>query len=281
MTALPLSVIRRHVKAALAEDLYNGDVTSSAIFNADHGMQASIVMREDGILCGIGLAEETFDQVNSDITYERLAEEGEKLKAGGAVLSIEGPAADILAAERTALNFLTHLSGIASLTGRYVEAVSHTQARICCTRKTLAHNRDLQKYAVRMGGGINHRYSLGDAVLIKDNHIAAAGSIIKALEAVKHGAGPLLSIGIEVDNLIQFEEVLACRIANHILLDNFTPQDTKKAVAMKAGEVTLEASGGITLSNVKDYAETGVDFISSGALTHSAPALDIALDVTL
>lgn len=266
------SLIRR----ALDEDLGGGhDITTQNIIPADHKTTAVIRARKPGVLAGISLAEKTFSLLSNEISFKRHAGDSDILKAGQDILTIEGPTQSILIGERTALNFLTHLSGIATLTYAYVQAVKGTNAKILDTRKTVPGLRSLQKYAVAMGGGANHRMGLYDAVLIKDNHIAAAGSIGKALDAVKNCD----SIEIEVDTLFQLQEVLDHGGAHIVLLDNMDIPTLKKAVQIAAGKIKLEASGGVTLETVRAIAETGVDYISVGALTHSAPALDIGMDI--
>ncbi len=273
------SLSRAHeylVRDALKEDLGGGhDITTQNIIPANHKTTAVIRARKPGVLAGIDLAEKTFSLLSADIAITRHAGDSVILRAGQGIMTLSGPTQSILIGERTALNFLTHLSGIATLTYAYVEAVKGTNAKILDTRKTIPGLRSLQKYAVAMGGGANHRMGLYDAVLIKDNHIAAAGSIAKALDAVK-GCD---SIEIEVDTLDQLHEVLNHGGAHIVLLDNMDIPTLKKSVQMAAGKIKLEASGGVTLGTVRAIAETGVDYISVGALTHSAPALDIGMDI--
>ena len=209
------------------------------------------------------------------------ARDGDAVAAKAALMTIAGDARAVLAAERTALNFLGHLSGIASATAAFAALIAHTRARVCCTRKTTPGLRALQKYAVRCGGGFNHRFGLDDAILIKDNHIAVAGGIAAVLKRAKAVAGHLVKIEIEVDTLDQLREVLAAGGADVALLDNMSPADMRKAVEMVAGRLVLEASGGITLGTAASVAETGVDYLSSGAITHSSPNLDVALDIEM
>jgi nicotinate-nucleotide pyrophosphorylase (carboxylating) len=215
--------------------------------------------------------------------FEVLIPDGQDAEAGAVLAEVEADARALLSAERVALNLLGRLSGVASLTAQHVKAVEGTGARITCTRKTTPGLRALEKYAVRCGGGINHRYGLDDAILIKDNHIAACGGVTKALQRARAAAGHLVKIEIEVDTLTQLDEALAAQQAGHgpdvVLLDNFSLDDLRLAVIRAKRKVVLEASGGVTLETVRAIAETGVDVISSGALTHSAPALDIGLDV--
>ena len=266
------------VAAALAEDLAGGtDVTTMATVPAAERGSAELVARAPGVLAGLPVAEEVFWLVSSDIEVEPLAADGDRLRAGRSVLRVSGPVAPILTAERTALNLLCHLSGIATLTARWADEVAGTRARIRDTRKTLPGLRALQKYAVRCGGGVNHRMSLSDAALIKDNHVAAAGSVAAAFAAVRRQA-PALALEVECDTLDQVAEALAAG-ADLILLDNFPVEDLAVAVVLTGGRALLEASGGLTLATARAVAETGVDYLSVGALTHSAPALDIGLDL--
>lgn len=266
------------VRDALKEDLDKGhDITSQNVVPGDHKTKAVIRARKAGILVGIELAETTFSLLSDKLVFKRHTKDGERLQAGQDILTIEGPTLSILVGERTALNFLTHLSGVATLTSQYVEAIKETKTKILDTRKTIPGLRTLQKYAVAMGGGTNHRIGLYDAVLIKDNHIAIAGGITKALDSfVGHD-----NIEIEVDTLMQLQDVLGHGGAHIALLDNMDLATLKKAVQMTAGRIKLEASGGVTLETVKAIAETGVDYISVGGLTHSVPALDIGLDIDI
>ncbi|MFG1704866.1 L-aspartate oxidase [Nonomuraea sp. M3C6] len=269
------------IDRALAEDLQEaGDVTSLATIPADQRSVADVVARKDGIVAGLAVAEAVFVRLGAART-ERRAKDRERVRAGDVLMTVEGPARSVLTAERTALNLLTHLSGVATLTGRWVEAVSGTAARIRDSRKTLPGLRALEKYAVRCGGGVNHRMSLSDAALIKDNHVVAAGGVAEAFRAVRERY-PDLPIEVEIDRLDQLEPVLD-EGADEILLDNFTIEDTAQAVHVvknrAKNRVALEASGGLTLESARDVADTGVDYLAVGALTHSAPALDIALDL--
>ncbi len=270
------------VHRALAEDLGRaGDVTSVATIPADKKARAVVVARKAGTISGLPLVEATFRKLDPDIKIEAHARDGHTVAATTNLMTISGNARAILAGERTALNFLGHLSGIATATGEFVRRVAGTKARIVEIRKTIPGLRALQKYAVRCGGGFNHRFGLDDAILIKDNHIAVAGGIRAVLEAAKATAGHLVKIEIEVDSLDQLREVLDCGLADVVLLDNMDTPTLAKAVGMVAGRLVTEASGGITLDNVAAVAKTGVDIISSGALTHSSPSLDVALDIAM
>ncbi|WP_285777999.1 L-aspartate oxidase [Microtetraspora sp. NBRC 13810] len=264
---------------ALAEDVWEaGDVTSAATIPEGLLATADVVARADGVVAGLAVAEGLFAHASQGrLTAERRTEDGDRVRRGDVLMSVTGPARDLLTAERTALNLLTHLSGIATATARWVSALEGTRARVRDSRKTLPGLRALEKYAVRCGGGVNHRMSLSDAALIKDNHVVAAGGVAAAFQAVRR-ANPGLPIEVEVDRIDQIEPVLA-EGADEILLDNFTVEETARAVRLVAGRARLEASGGLTLESARDVAETGVDYLAVGALTHSAPALDIALDL--
>ena len=265
------------VKAALAEDLAGGvDVTSVATISAEAELQAEFVARESGIVAGIEMARAVLSEVG--ITgIEVLVQEGASVSTGDVLIRVTGNARAILLAERTALNFLGHLSGIATLTSHWVKAIAGTNCEVRDTRKTTPGWRELEKFAVRMGGGTNHRMSLSDAALIKDNHIAAAGGVKAAFNAVR-SEFPTSPIEIEVDTLEQLAEVLPLK-PDLVLLDNMSPEQCRAAVSLVAGQTKLEASGGITIELARSYAETGVDFIAIGALTHSAKNFDIGLDV--
>ncbi|TMR12314.1 L-aspartate oxidase [Nonomuraea turkmeniaca] len=269
------------IDRALEEDLQEaGDVTSLATIPAAQRSTADVVARKDGVVAGLAVAEAVFVRLGAGRT-ERRAKDGERVRAGDVLMTVEGPTRALLTAERTALNLLTHLSGVATLTGRWVEAISGTGASVRDSRKTLPGLRALEKYAVRCGGGVNHRMSLSDAALIKDNHVVAAGGVAEAFRAVRERY-PDLSIEVEIDRLDQLEAVLD-EGAEEILLDNFTVDDTARAVQVvknrAKNRVAVEASGGLTLESARAVAETGVDYLAVGALTHSAPALDIALDL--
>ncbi|MGB6535844.1 MAG: carboxylating nicotinate-nucleotide diphosphorylase, partial [Xanthobacteraceae bacterium] len=223
----------------------------------------------------------SFLRLSPQTAIAAAARDGEPIAAGGTLMRIEGEARAILAAERTALNFLGHMSGIATATAEFVKRIAHTKARVICTRKTTPGLRALEKYAVRCGGGFNHRFGLDDAMLIKDNHIAVAGGIEAVLERARSSAGHLVKIEIEVDSLAQLEQVLRVGLADVVLIDNFDLQSMRRAVDIVAGRLVIEASGGITLASAAAIAETGVDYLSSGALTHSAQNLDIGLDIEM
>jgi len=275
---LPRALVKRAVEAALEEDLGGaGDITTDATILINAKGEATIVAREAGIIAGLDLAAEAFRALDPDVKFSPLVSDGDAIKQGAMIAKISGKTRAILTAERTALNFLGHLSGIATLTSRYVEAVAGTGARIVCTRKTTPGLRTLEKYAVRMGGGVNHRFGLYDGVLIKDNHIAAASGVGNALRALGARAGHMVRIEVEVDTLDQLKEALRFPI-DAVLLDNMDVPTLKKAVAMVAGRVTTEASGGVRLETVRKIAETGIDLISAGALTHSARRLDLSLE---
>ncbi|MCB1720365.1 MAG: carboxylating nicotinate-nucleotide diphosphorylase [Rhodospirillales bacterium] len=273
-------IIEDLVKTALKEDLGHGfDITSNLLIPAGQSARGVLKARQDGRLAGLILALSTFSLTDIDFDMSVMAEDGADLQAGDVIAEIEGPARSLLTAERVALNFMSHMSGVATLTARYVEKVKDTGVEICDTRKTLPGLRLLQKYAVEIGGGANHRFGLDDAILIKDNHIAAVGSIDEALNQAHMLAGHTKKIEIEVDTLAQLEDVLANGKADIVMLDNFGLEDLKKAVQLCKGQITTEASGSVNLETVRAIAETGVDYISVGALTHSAPTLDIALDI--
>ena len=261
---------------ALAEDLQSGeDVTSVSTISADSVSTADFTARKSGVLAGIEMVKAVLEEVGlTDITLKKI--DGDAIAPGDVLLSVTGNTRAILLAERTALNFVGHLSGIATETSHWVAAVAGTHCKVRDTRKTTPGYRLLEKYAVRMGGGTNHRMSLSDAALIKDNHIAAAGGVSKAFSAVRR-AFPAAPIEIEVDTLDQLREVLPLG-PDLVLLDNMSPATCAEAVAIAAGAAKLEASGGITIDSAKAYADSGVDFIAIGALTHSAAVLDIGLD---
>ncbi len=264
--------------AALAEDLAGGtDVTTAATVSAAARGRGDLVARTPGVAAGLPVAEAVFTLASAELDFTELVADGDRVAAGQPVLRVTGPVRPILTAERTALNLLCHLSGVATLTRRWADAVAGTAAAIRDTRKTTPGQRALEKYAVRCGGGVNHRMSLSDAALIKDNHVAAAGSVAAALAAVRSQA-PVLPLEVECDTLEQVAEALAAG-ADLILLDNFTETDMAAAVRLADGRALLEASGGLTLARARAVAETGVDYLAVGALTHSAPALDIGLDL--
>ncbi len=275
-------VIEKAVRAALEEDIGRaGDITSVATIPAD--MRANCVMapRKPGTICGLSVAGMAFRLIDPSVKFEPLAQDGDAFtKVRTPIARISGNARAILTAERTALNFISHMSGIATMTARFVELTKHTNAKICCTRKTTPNLRAFEKYAIRCGGGLNHRFGLDDAFLSKDNHIAVCGGIRQALQACKAHAGHLVKIEIEVDGLEQLKEVIA-EGADVVLFDNMSPEQMAEGVKMIAGRMRTEASGGINADSVKAVAEAGVDMISSGALTHSSAILDIGLDIEM
>lgn len=270
------------IARALEEDLrYGPDVTTIATVGADAMTTAKVVNREPGVVAGVDIALLVLDEVLGSAGYRVIdrVEDGARLDAGSSILTVEAPTRGLLTAERTMLNLMCHLSGIATTTAAWVDAVSGTQAKIRDTRKTLPGLRALQKYAVRVGGGVNHRMGLGDAALIKDNHVAAAGSVLAALKAVRAEA-PDLPCEVEVDSLEQLDDVLSADV-ELVLLDNFPVWQTQIAVQRRdkhSPETLLESSGGLTLDSAADYAGTGVDYLAIGALTHSVRVLDIGLD---
>ena len=268
------------VARALNEDLGRaGDITSIATIPETTKTHAVMVARQAGVIAGLPLAVATFQKLSPDLQIHAYVRDGAAVAAGVHVLMLIGPARAVLAGERTALNFVGRLSGIATLTSEYVRHTAGTKLRICCTRKTTPGLRALEKYAVRCGGGFNHRFGLDDAILIKDNHIAVAGGARTALERARAHIGHLVTIEIEVDTLDQLREVLDTGLANVVLLDNMDIATLTEAARLTDGRVVLEASGGITLESIAKIATTGVDYVSSGALTHSAPNFDIALDI--
>ncbi|MFC3693525.1 carboxylating nicotinate-nucleotide diphosphorylase [Chenggangzhangella methanolivorans] len=273
--------VARAVEAALAEDLGRaGDVTSAATIPADAQARVAIVARTPGRLAGLQLAEAAFASIEPAIRFVAERSDGDRLEPGSVVARIEGPARAVLTGERTALNFLGHLSGVATLTAVFADKIAHTGAKICDTRKTTPGLRVFEKYAVRCGGGQNHRFGLDDAILIKDNHIAVAGGVEAALRAAKAQIGHLVKIEIEVDTLDQLDRVIS-EGADAVLLDNMDPATLREAVRRVAGRMTTEASGTVSLETVAAIAEAGVDLISVGRITHSAPTLDLGLDVAL
>jgi len=268
------------VTRALAEDLGRaGDVTSIATVPEGTRARAVVVARKAGTMSGLPLVEAALLKLDPKASITAHHRDGDAVAAKTALLTIDGDARAVLSAERVALNFLGHLSGVATAAASFVDLIKHTNARVCCTRKTTPGLRALEKYAVRCGGGFNHRFGLDDAVLIKDNHIAVAGGVRPVLERARKHAGHLVKIEIEVDTLAQLQEVLGCGLADVVMLDNMDIATLKQAVAMSKGRVVLEASGGVTLERIAEIASTGVDYISAGALTHSAPNFDVALDM--
>lgn len=278
---LPRLMVDEAVKAALLEDWGRaGDVTSQATIPADAQATAVIASRKPGVLAGLALAESAFRQTDARVRFETVLQDGARLEKGSIAARMTGPARAILSAERVALNFACHLSGIATATARFADLIAHTEADIVCTRKTTPGLRAFEKYAVRCGGGSNHRFGLDDAILIKDNHIAVAGGVRPAIEAAKAFAGHLVKIEVEVDTLDQLREALACK-PDVIMLDNMGPEQLREAVSIAGGQVLLEASGGIEADTITAIAEAGVNLISSGWITHSSPILDLGLDIEI
>lgn len=276
--ALPDLAIESVVRMALAEDLGRaGDVTAAACIPEGARMKAVFAARKPGVLAGIRCVPLAVLALDPNATISLNLKDGEAFGAGAVLAEVEADARAFLSAERTALNLLGRLSGIATLTRAYVDAVAGTKARIADTRKTAPGLRPLEKHAVLCGGGLNHRFGLDDAILIKDNHVAVCGGVGEAVRRAKAAAGHLMKVEVEVDGLEQLAEALA-ESPDVIMLDNFTLPMLREAVALTAGRVVLEASGGVNLETVRGIAETGVDVISVGALTHSAPSLDIGLD---
>lgn len=272
-------ILEEFIRTALGEDIGQGDFTTLAIVDKDKNGQAQIIAKQNGILAGIEIVKKTFFFLNHDIQFETQFRDGDKIDVNDTVIIITGKISSILKGERTALNLLAHLSGISTLTAKYVEEVRGTQAKITDTRKTTPLLRDLEKEAVRAGGGINHRMGLYDMVLIKDNHIQAAGGIREAVNKCKQYLGKNklnLKIEVETTNLNQVRDALACDV-DQIMLDNMALNMIREAVNIISGRAVVEASGGISLKSIRSIAETGVDLISIGALTHSAPVFDFSL----
>lgn len=268
------------VTRALAEDLGRaGDVTSVATIPPAVHAHAVLVARQAGVIAGLPLAVGVFQRLSPDVNIQAHVRDGNAVAKGVHVLTISGPARAVLAGERTALNFVGRLSGVATLTSDYIRHAGVTRTRICDTRKTTPGLRALEKYAVRCGGGFNHRFGLDDAILIKDNHIAVAGGVKAVLTRARAHVGHLVKIEIEVDTLDQLREVLATGLADVVMLDNMDVPTLREAVAITNGRVVLEVSGGVTLASIGEIAKTGVDYVSAGALTHSAPNFDVALDI--
>jgi nicotinate-nucleotide pyrophosphorylase (carboxylating) len=275
--AVAADTLERLAYAALAEDVGEGDVTTEAVVDADASGSAVIFLKEPGVVCGLGIVETVFRALDEEVEVEALVEEGSLVESRTAVVRLSGPLRAILTGERTALNFLGRLCGIATLTRRYVDAVEGTGVAILDTRKTTPGLRVLEKHAVAVGGGRNHRLGLDDGVLIKDNHLRAGGSIREAVESAR--AATQLPIEVECDTIEQVSEALEAG-ADAILLDNMTPDGLVAAAVLVRGRARLAASGGVSLENVRAIAETGVDEISIGALTHSARSLDVSLEIT-
>lgn len=278
---IPPLLVEEAVRAALKEDLGRaGDVTTLATIAPDKSASATISSREPGVLSGMPFAEMAFKLVDPAIRFETILADGARLKKGSVVARIEGPARGMLSAERVALNFLMHLSGIATATAAFNDRIAHTKARVTDTRKTIPGMRAFAKYAVRCGGGINHRFGLDDAILIKDNHIAVAGGVAAAVKAARAAAGHLVKVEVEVTTLAELEQALATG-PDVVLLDNMDVATLKKAVAIAGDKMLIEASGGVSLDSVKAIAETGVDVISTSKITMSAASLDLGLDIEI
>jgi nicotinate-nucleotide pyrophosphorylase (carboxylating) len=276
--ALAPDTLDELIRSALAEDIGAGDVTTDAVIPADMTCRGKIVCKEDGVIAGLSVAARVFALVDERITFDAKTKDGEKVQEDQIVARISGPARGMLKAERVALNFLQHLSGVATMTARYVKAVDGTRTKILDTRKTTPGLRGLEKYATRIGGAVNHRMGLYDAVLIKDTHLALVGGITPALRAVRK-AYPDTDINVEVSNIQELEQALADK-APRILLDNFAPGQVREAMQIIRGRAEVEISGGVQVSNARAYALAGAAYISVGALTHSATALDFSMKVT-
>ncbi|MFB9949755.1 carboxylating nicotinate-nucleotide diphosphorylase [Rhizobium puerariae] len=278
LAALPRLILEPPVRTALMEDLgLAGDITSTAVIPGDHRSKVVMAARKPGVIAGLDAAALAFALVDPAITVIRHIPDGASVKPGDTIATVEGLSRGLLTAERTALNFLGHLSGIATVTAGIVAAVAGSKASVVCTRKTTPGLRALEKYAVRAGGGINHRFALHDAVLIKDNHVAIAGGVAEAIRRAKAGVGHMVKIEVEVDTLAQLREAMNAGV-DAVLLDNMRPDQLREAVGIVGGRAITEASGGITPETAAEIAATGVDLLSIGWITHSAPTLDIGLD---
>ncbi|WFU48527.1 carboxylating nicotinate-nucleotide diphosphorylase [Sinorhizobium terangae] len=292
---LPALMVEDQVRAALLEDLGRaGDITTLSTIGPDMTASADMRARDAGVVAGLDLARTAFRLVDPSIRFDALAADGDRVAPGAAIARISGRARGLLSAERVALNFLMHLSGIASYTAKFADEIAHTTAKVCCTRKTIPGLRALEKYAVRLGGGSNHRYGLDDAVLIKDNHIAVSGGVAGAIRAARAYCGHLVKVEVEVDGLAQMSEALTAA-PDVILLDNMRPEMLREAVAVNSEHwklgpadyaadprrTRLEASGNVKIDTIRAIAETGVDYISTSKITMAAPTLDIGLDVTI
>jgi len=275
---LPDLIVEPAVRAALIEDLGRaGDITTNATIGAEDRARVVIAARKDGRVAGLAFARAAFQTLDSEARFETRIADGHPCPSGSVIAAITARTRALLSAERVALNFAGRLSGIATLTAAFAAEVAHTKAKVVDTRKTTPGWRAFEKYAVRCGGGANHRFGLDDAILIKDNHVAAAGGIAEAIKRARAYSGHMVKLECEVDSLDQLKDALAAK-ADIVLLDNMSNDQLREAVAINAGRAVLEASGNVTLKTVRGIAETGVDLISSGALTHSAPVLDIGLD---
>ncbi|HLN60355.1 MAG TPA: carboxylating nicotinate-nucleotide diphosphorylase [Symbiobacteriaceae bacterium] len=280
MTTLNPIAVEELVRRALLEDIGPGDITTEATIPEETTCTAVMLAKSDGVICGHPVARATFRVMDPSLTYEILVPEGAEVTAGTEIARISGNARSVLTAERVALNFIQRMSGIATVTHRLAESIKYYHGRLVETRKTTPGLRLIEKYAVRVGGGLNHRYGLHDAILIKDNHIAVAGGVRQAVVAARKVASHTAKVEVEVESLEQLQEALEVG-ADIIMLDNMDPETMRKAVEMTAGRATLEASGGISADNLVEVAKTGVDIISMGALTHSVKSLDISLDIVM
>lgn len=283
--SLPSLLVEESVRAALLEDLGRaGDITTNATIAPDMTAVAVMASRDDGYISGLEFAKIAFRLMDETIKFEAMVQDGDRVKPGDKLAKISGNARAILSAERVALNFLMHMCGISTYTAKFSEQVAHTNAQVCDTRKTIPGHRSFEKYAVRCGGGSNHRFGLDDAILIKDNHIAVAGGVARAVENARAYVGHMVKVEIEVDNLDQMKEALPAK-PDVILLDNMSNEQLSQAVAINlddnGGSVKLEASGNVNIDTVKAIAETGVDYISTSKITMAAPTLDIGLDIEL
>jgi nicotinate-nucleotide pyrophosphorylase (carboxylating) len=278
-------LIRKAIDEALLEDLGRaGDITTNATIPADATASCVLASRENGIVSGMELARAAFAAIDSNVNFKTHVADCDIIKPGDKLATISGNARSILSAERVALNYLMRMSGIASYTAEFARKIAHTNAQVCCTRKTIPGHRAFDKYAVKCGGGSNHRFGLDDAILIKDNHIAVAGGVALAIERAREFAGHLVKVEVEVDTLKQFEEALGAR-PDVVLLDNMTNAQLAEAVATNkednGGTVKLEASGNVNIKTIKAIAETGVDYISTSKITMAAPTLDVGLDIAI
>lgn len=277
-TPLPDALLEPVVRGALAEDLGRaGDLTTESVVPADATAEFVLTARQEGVIAGLDTARIALALTDHRIGFEPLVHDGQRVAPSMPVARIAGPARGILTGERVALNFLGHLSGVATATAQLADAIAHTRTRVCCTRKTTPGLRALEKYAVRCGGGVNHRFGLDDAVLVKDNHIAVAGSVTEAVRRVRDRVGHLVSVEVEVDSLEQVAELLQDPV-DAVLLDNMDAATTARAVRMVGGAMVTEASGTVTAATAPALAEAGVDLVSAGWITHSAPVLDLGLD---
>ena len=278
-------LIRKAIDEALLEDLGRaGDITTNATIPSDAEATCVLASREDGIVSGMDLARASFAAIDPELSFKALVEDCDKIKKGEKLAIIKGNARAILSAERVALNYLMRMSGIATYTAEFANEILHTSAQVCCTRKTIPGHRAFDKYAVKCGGGSNHRFGLDDAILVKDNHIAVAGGVALAIVRARDFAGHLVKVEVEVDTLEQFEEALKAK-PDVVLLDNMSNEQLVEAVAMNAqdndGSIKLEASGNVNIKTIKAIAETGVDYISTSKITMAAPTLDVGLDITI